>query len=119
MSNVRLLHKVITGLIIALGCLHIAFTPFNYTNFDMNAMWFVSAGVAIILAGFLNVAVIRIGNDRVVRSLCIFTNMTFAVLFALALFQMGQPQVFVGLVLFAVAAVCALFTSRRSHKDSA
>jgi hypothetical protein len=61
----RLLYKIITGLLVALGFLHIAFTPLTYKEFDMDAVWFVSAGVAIILAGFLNVAVIRVGNDIV------------------------------------------------------
>ncbi|HSS21225.1 MAG TPA: hypothetical protein VLL54_14220 [Pyrinomonadaceae bacterium] len=113
----RLLHKIITGLIIALGCLHIGFTPFNYGHFDMDAMWFVGAGMAIILAGFLNVAVIR-AADRVVRALCVLTNASFALLFGVAVFQMAQPQVFVGLALFAVAGICALFTSGGSQKDS-
>ena len=116
---VRLLHKIITGLIIALGCLHIGFTPFNYSRFDMDAMWFVSAGVAIILAGFLNVAVIReAGKDPVVRTLCVIANASFALLFGVALFQLAQPQVFVGLALFGVAGVCALFTRSGSQKDS-
>ena len=115
----QLLYKIITGLIIALGCLHIGFTPFNYSRFDMDAMWFVGAGVAIILAGFLNVAVIRDAvNDRVIRTLCVMTNASFALLFGVALFQLAQPQVFVGLALFGVAGVCALFTRRGSRKDS-
>lgn len=115
----RLLHKVITGLLVALGCLHVALTPFNYKHFDMEAMWFVSAGVAIILAGFLNVAVIRAGNDFVIRILCALTNITFAVLFVVALVQMAQPQVFVGMALFVIASVCALFTSAGKKDDSA
>jgi ABC-type Fe3+-siderophore transport system permease subunit len=115
----RLLYKVITGLIVALGCLHIGFTPFNYSRFDMDAMWFVSAGVAIILAGFLNVAVIReAGKDPVVRTLCVITNASFALLFGVALFQLAQPQVLVGLALFGVAGVCALLTRSGSEKDS-
>jgi peptidoglycan/LPS O-acetylase OafA/YrhL len=116
---VRLLYKIITGLIVALGCLHIGFTPFNYRRFDMGAMWFVGAGVAIILAGFLNVAVIReAGKDAVVRSLCVIANASFALLFGAALFQFPQPQVFVGLTLFGVAGVCALLTRRDTQKDS-
>ena len=115
----RLLHKIITVLLVALGCLHVAFTPFNYQHFDMDAIWFISAGVAIVLAGFLNVAVIRVGTDCVVRALCVLANMTFAVLFAVALVQMAQPQVFVGLALFVIASVCARFTSGRRKEDSA
>lgn len=114
-----LLHKIVTGFIIVLGCLHIGFTPFNYSQFDMDAMWFLSAGVAIILAGFLNVAVMRAGTDRVIRILCVLTNATFALLFGMALFRMPQPQVFIGLGLFAVAGVCAVMTSSRATRDSA
>ena len=78
----RLLHQIITVLIVALGCLHIGFTPFNYSRFDMDAMWFVGAGVAIILTGFLNVAVIReAGKDPVVRTLCVISNVSFTLLF--------------------------------------
>lgn len=113
----RLLHKITTALIIALGCLHIGFTPFSYGRFDIDAMWFVGTGVAVILAGFLNVAAIRTA-DRVVRTLCFMTNASFALLFGVALFQLAQPQVFVGLALFCVAAVSALFTRSGSQKDS-
>jgi len=116
---VKLSYKIITGLIIALGCLHIGFTPFNYSRFDTGAMWFVGTGVAIILAGFLNVAVIRDAvNDRVIRTLCVMTNASFALLFGVALFHLAQPQVFVGLALFGAAGVCALFTRRGSQKES-
>jgi len=104
---------------VGLGCLHIGFTPFNYSRFDMDAMWFVSAGVAIILAGFLNVALIReAGKDPVVRTLCVITNVSFALLFGVVLYQLAQPQVFVGLALFGVAGVSALSTRRGSQKDS-
>jgi hypothetical protein len=81
---VRLLLEIVTGLIIAVRCLHIGFTPFSYDRFDMDAMWFVGTGVAIILAGFLNVAVVRAedrvvrAEDRVVRALCFMTNASFA-----------------------------------------
>jgi hypothetical protein len=114
---VRQLHKITTGLIIALGCLHIGFTPLNYSRFDMDAMWFVGTGFALILAGFLNVAMIRTA-DRVVRALCVITNVSFALLFGVALLQMVQPQVFVGVALFGVAGFCALFTRSGSQKDS-
>ena len=115
----RLLHKTVAGLIVALGCLHIGFTPFNYGRFDMDAMWFLSAGVAIILAGFLNIAVIRVGRDRVVRFLCLLANVSFALLFGVALFQMAQPQVFIGLALFGTASFCTLLRTNARTQDSA
>ena len=114
-----LLHKIVTGLIVALGCLHIGFTPFNYSQFDMDAIWFLSAGVAIILAGFLNVAVIRVGRDRVVRLLCVLTNASFALLFGVALFQMAQPRYCSAFALFGVACFCTLWRTNAKTQDSA
>jgi hypothetical protein len=76
----------------------------------MDVMWFLGTGVAIILAGFLNLVVIReAGKDTLIRILCLITNIGFALLFGIALFQLTQPQVFVGLALFDMAGVCAVF----------
>src|SRR5215212_10195184 len=87
------LHRIITGLIIALGMLHVGFTPFNYGRFDMDAMWFLGSGLAIILAGFLNIAVIRgRGKDKLVWVLGLITNLGFAILFGIGLLLLTQPQ---------------------------
>lgn len=100
-----LIHKIVSALIILLGILHCVFTAWNYDQFTLDAMWFLGTGIAIILAGFLNVTVIRtLGTDRVVNLLCLITNLTFAILFTVALLLLSQPQVLLGMVLFAVAA---------------
>ncbi len=107
-------HKFLTGIIIALGVLHVLVTFFDYDGFSVNALWFASAGVAIILAGFLNVILLRdIGKDRVVWLLCLITNLIFAVMFILALLILPQPQVFVGAGLFIAATFFSLIRQRR------
>lgn len=104
----RTAHKIITGLMIALGSLHILFTFYDYDEFSLRALWFASAGVAIILAGFLNIVLLRdAGKDKVVWFLCILTNIIFAVMFSAVLFLMQQPQVFVGVALFLIATITA------------
>jgi len=101
-----LAHKITSALIILLGILHCVFTAWNYDQFTLDAMWFFGTGVAIILAGFLNVTVIRTsGGDRIVNLLCLTTNLAFVILFIVALMLLSQPQVLVGIALFAVAAV--------------
>jgi len=110
----RATHKIITGLIIALGLLHILFTFHDYDKFSLQALWFASAGVAIILAGFLNLVLLRdVGKDKIVRLLCILTNFIFVVMFGAVLFLMPQPQVFFGVALFGVATILALIISRK------
>ena len=101
----KMAHKIITGFIIALGLLHLAFTFHDYNRFTLDAVWFASAGIAMILAGFLNIAVIRDGGkDKVIWALCLIANSMFAVLFAVVSFIMPQPQVYFGILLFAAAA---------------
>lgn len=105
----KLIHKIISGLIIGLGVLHCVFTALNYDRFTLNAMWFLGSGIAIVLAGFLNAAAIRVGgSDLVVRFLCLAANLIFVVLFAVALWLLSQPQVVVGVGLFLVAAISVL-----------
>lgn len=112
----RTAHKILTVLMIALGSLHLLFTFHDYDEFSLRALWFASAGVAIILAGFLNIVLLRdVGEDKVVRLLCIITNMIFAVMFSAALYLMQQPQVFFGIVLFAVAAVITALMPRKRN----
>ena len=101
-------------LIVALGCVHLAFTFHDYDAVSMRAFYFFGSGLTIIFAGFLNVALIRDGGrDRVTRALCLIADVTCALLFAAAIAIMRQPQVFVGVALFAFAAVAALVTRGR------
>jgi hypothetical protein len=107
-------HKILTGIIIALGILHVLVTFHDYDSFTVRALWFASAGVAIILAGFLNIILLRdVGEDRVVWLLCLITNLIFAVMFVLALLILPQPQVFVGAGLFIAATIFSLIRLRR------
>jgi hypothetical protein len=110
----RLTLKITSGLIIALGVLHCVSTAFNYDSFSLDAMWFLGSGVAIILAGFLNIAVIRVGGkDRVIKYMALTTDLIFSALFSVALLSLTQPQVLVGSLLFAVAAVSVAMIGRQ------
>lgn len=80
--------------------IHLGFTFHDYDHFSLNAGWFASAGIAMILAGFLNVAVKRGGGkDKVIWVLCLTAIVIFAIRFALVSFIMPQPQVYVGILL--------------------
>lgn len=101
-------YTICSWLIVALGSAHIIFTFRDYDEFSLDAMWFAGSGLALVFAGFLNVAHVRAGGrDRVVRALTILTDAACALLFAAALWLMRQPQVFVGLALFALSALFA------------
>jgi len=82
----KTLDQISTGLLITLGVVHLVFTLRVYDGFTLDALWFVSAGVAIIFAGLMNVVLLRgARQDRVVWWLGFGTNLTLALLFAAAL----------------------------------
>ena len=113
----RTTHKILAGLMIALGLLHILFTFQDYDEFSLRALWFASAGVAIILAGFLNIVLLRdVGKDKIVQFLCILTNLIFTVMFSAALVLMQQPQVILGVALFGLASVVTFLSSRTAPR---
>ena len=104
----RTAYKICSWLIVALGCAHLLFTFHDYDEFSLDAMWFAGAGLALVFAGFLNVAHLRGGGrDPLLRALAFLTDAACALLFVAALSLMRQPQVFVGVALFALAALFA------------
>ncbi len=107
----RTLYKACSYLIVALGTTHLIFTFFNYDQISLDAFWFAGSGFAIIFAGFLNLSLIKV-NERTVRVLCILANLICTALFAVALPLLRQPQVLVGLLLFAFATAAA-FAARK------
>jgi len=110
----KTIHTVCTYLIIALGLLHLLFTFHDYDAFTLRALWFASAGFAIMFAGFLNLILIRLARkETLVRALCVIANVICASLFGAALWLMQQPQVFVGVLLFTVAAIASLATRQQ------
>jgi hypothetical protein len=112
----NLSYKIVACLIIALGIVHQIFAACN-DEFDLNVLWFLGSGFAIIFAGFLNVAFLRIEpKDALVRALCIATNSMVAALFAVAYFTvLDEPQVIVGILLFALGTVFSLLLKSKSQ----
>jgi hypothetical protein len=111
----KTIHTVCAYLIIALGVLHLLFTFHDYDAFTLRALWFAGAGFAILFAGFLNLILAGLARKEIlVRTLCVLANLICASLFGAALWLMQQPQVFVGVALFAVAAVASLASGRRA-----
>jgi asparagine N-glycosylation enzyme membrane subunit Stt3 len=99
-------HAVASILIVALGLLHCGFTFANYHGLSYEAIWFLGTGVAIILAGFINIAMLRDqGRDAVIWTMALVTNVFFLLGFIAASYMMRQPQVFVGAVLFLATTI--------------
>ncbi len=99
-------YKIIACLAILLGIIHQTFA-LGADKFTQNTLWFIGSGFAVIFAGFLNLALIKISpKDSLLRALCIIANLTITILFVVALLTvLREPQVFVGIGIFALLTV--------------
>jgi peptidoglycan/LPS O-acetylase OafA/YrhL len=112
----KTIHKIASFLIAILGLVHIGFTFHDYDGLSMNAAWFFGTGIAIVLAGFMNIAMFRDGGkDTVIWAMCLITNLVFLIGFSGAAFMMRQPQVFVGGLLFAITTIYSFIINPRTN----
>ena len=110
----KTVHTIASILIVALGVLHCCVTFLNYHGISYEAIWFLGTGFAIILAGFMNIAMLRDqGRDRVIWTMALITNVVFLMGFIAASSMMRQPQVLLGAVLFFATTVYSFVVSPR------
>ncbi|MBX3295743.1 MAG: hypothetical protein KF762_08530 [Acidobacteria bacterium] len=110
--------KIASILIIALGLLHCSFTFLNYHGISYEAAWFLGTGVAIVLAGFLNIAILRTSaQDVVIWTMALIANVFFLLGFAVSSYMMRQPQVFAGAILFLITTTYCLVVKPAQSSD--
>lgn len=115
----RKLHQICSYLIVALGIIHILYTTQVYERLTLGAFWFVGSGMGILFGGFLNLMFLRFAeSDRVAWILCLLGNLIALALFIVGWFLIGEPQVLVGIVLFACTTVATLSIHFKQNSSS-
>ena len=74
--------RVLAVLLIVLGCVHnFIAAPMIYPELTVRALWFISAGLALWYAGFINLLRTRSPgqHDRLLAWLCVLTNISMLV----------------------------------------
>jgi hypothetical protein len=88
--------------IMVLGVLHVVFTPKFYSEFNTDAVWFISCGFFLIAQGFINILAWQL-QRRSGYLMAVCVNL-FSLLLVLALLWLrGEVQAYVGVVLALVA----------------
>ena len=73
----RILYKISSFLILALGLVHLCMAPVLFKGFTSAALWFVSGGVMIVFISFFNFLLIsEAGKERLVKVFCNMANLT-------------------------------------------
>jgi hypothetical protein len=76
--------------------------------FQMNegTLWFTGAGMAIIFAGLLNYVAIDRNGSKFTKAVAVLVNAFTCGMFLFALPILGEPQVYIGIIIFAIATIC-------------
>src|SRR5688500_20344060 len=69
--KLRILYKITTFLILALGILNLCMTPVLFKGFTSAALWFAGGGVMFVFISFFNFLLLSYGGrERLVRIFC-------------------------------------------------
>ena len=102
----RTLDIIIGWLLIAFGVVHISLTRRVHPDIDINAIWFASGGLLMIIIGALNL--LRVAYSSVAKGVYVVSVIANIVLLLLMLFiatrvpMRSNPQVLVGLIFAAL-----------------
>jgi hypothetical protein len=95
----RAFYWIIITLILLLGLAH-SYIALFCMYFSEETLWFFGSGMAIIFAGLFNLLCL-IENGKNTRILTFMVNLVVVGLFIAALKVLAEPQVYVGICLFA------------------
>lgn len=102
---------VLAAIGLTLGLMHLGLSALAWRNWSAEVLWFAGSGLAIVLAGLLNVVMIRAAaRDRPQRLVWVLANLATALFFVGAWFVLPQPQVIVGGLVFALLGLGAART---------
>lgn len=99
---IKAAHWVVTVLILLLGAVHTGM-GFYCKELSEGTLWFIGAGIAITFAGLFNLAMI-LTPVKPVRIIALVVNAAMAGLFVYAAQVLHGAQVYIGIVLFVIAA---------------
>ena len=108
----RIVDRILGWCLVLLGCVHnFVAAPLSYDQLSASALWFVSAGMALWYAGFINLLRSYSAEPtRLLRTFCILTNLSmlaFVLTYAAVRGNWAAPE---SLALIGVVATLTVFS---------
>lgn len=98
----------LTGLGLLLGLVHLGLSAMAWRTWNPDLLWFAGSGLAIVLAGLLNIVMMRVRvTDPLQRSTWVTANLLMALFFGLAWSVLPQPQMMLGGGVFVLTGLAA------------
>jgi len=91
------LYKITSIILVILGAVHAAFTPFFYHTINADSLWYLGTGLSYIFMGLYNLASIKVKITSIFN-IAIILNF-IATIFTIAItYILRQPQLFVAMI---------------------
>lgn len=122
----RTVIKIASVVTVLLGLLHTYFAIFCH-YMDVENLWFLGSGIAIILVGLLNFVALSKGGSKPALAIALIASLILCGMFVYAIPILKNAQVYIGVVVFLITTIgfaVELAKSRRNatkqktHSDS-
>jgi hypothetical protein len=109
----KIVHRISAYILVGLGSIYALATPFFYSGFTEDALWFAATGLGIVFLGLLNLEVIQ-NPTPAGLNLCIIANALASLLFGtmLPLIGLNAPQAYLAVGAFLGALAGSVFSQR-------
>ena len=109
----KIVHQISAYILVGLGLIHTLATPFFYSGFTEDALWFAATGLGLVFLGLLNLEVIQ-NPTPTGFTLCIVADALASLLFGtmLPLIGLNAPQAYLAVVSFLGALVGSIFSRK-------
>ena len=107
------IHQVSSALVTLVALVHTGLTPFLYSGWSSNAVWFAGTGLALLLLGGANIAARKDHAAGASREFCRAANFGFLAFAVVAVVAVPEPQAFLLLASLAGQAFAGLSVLRR------
>ncbi len=114
----RIVDRVLGWFLVVLGCIHnFVAAPLSYNKLSTQALWFVSAGLALWFAGFLNLLRASANEpSKLLLVFCLLTNaslLAFVILFAAIRENWAEPEAIALIASVATLTVMSIVSIRK------
>lgn len=107
------------AVLILLGLYNAGFRPRAYPLGSFGALWFTGAALMALVAGIMNVVAARSRPDRLLLWATFLVDLVGTGYAFWVTRMLRQPQAWLGLVTFALAAGCALLAGLQANRRTA
>ena len=115
--HMKFIIKIVSVAIILLGLIHTYFAFFCH-YMDVDNLWFLGAGFAIIFAGLLNFVALDKGGSTFTLTVSLLVNAVLCGMFFYATSILNDPQVYIGISLFSLATISAFLNLLKFRSKS-